>query len=394
MILIFQRILTNYRFNIFKKLNEEVGTVLCLGKNGPKNTFLLKNEPDFEHILIKDFYPFRGKEMLVLQDIFTPIFRYKPKIVIIEFALSIISNWFILFLRPFLKYKIILWSHGYNRKTGFNTKKYLSDRLRRYWFNKADAIILYSHNDKKMIRPFVLEDEKIFVASNTLDTKKLLKIRDKLEKISKKIIKKEMGLEKKYNIIYLGRLLREKEPGRLLDVFKILSDKIKSIELHIIGNGLLYSELLKKSNGLNVRLWGSISDDIVIGKLLFSSDLMIIPGCVGLSNVYSLCFDCPVVTQKQSKNGPFHGPEIEYLINGETGFLVEYGNDNRIASVVLNYLFSRKDVKNRFRNNIRNMVKEKCSIDNMMDGFKKAIDYCKKDSRGYRSSKDESGRFL
>jgi glycosyltransferase involved in cell wall biosynthesis len=378
MILIFQRILTNYRLPIFRRLNKEFGAVLCLGKNGPKNTFLLKSKPNFEHILVEDFYPIRGKDMLVLQDIFSPIFRYKPKIIIIEFALSIISNWFILFLRPFLKYKIVLWSHGYNRKTGFNPKKYLLDKLRLYWYNKADAVILYSHHDKKVIKPFILEDGKIFVAPNTMETRKLLKIRDNLEKIGKKIIKHEVGLEKKYNIIYLGRLLKEKEPGRLLDVFKVLSDKIKSIELHFIGSGPLYNELLERSNGLNVRFWGSISDDIFIGKLLFSSDLMIIPGYLGLSIVHSLCLDCPVVTQKQGKNGPFHSPEIEYLINGETGFLVEYGNNNRIADVVLKYLFSRKDIKDKFKNNIRNMLKERCSIDNMMDGFKKAIDYCKK----------------
>jgi len=374
MILIFQRILTNYRLPLFKKINKETGAVLCLGKNGPKNTFLLKNKPDFEHILIRDFYPIKKREMLVLQDIFTPIFRHRPKIVIIEFALSIISNWLVLFLRPFLKYKVILWSHGYNRKTGFNPKKYLSDNLRLYWFKKADAIILYSHNDKKKIRSFVLNDKKIFVAPNTLDTEKLLKIRDNLEKIGRKTIKKEMGFKKKYNIIYLGRLLKEKEPDRLLDIFKILSDKVKSIELHIIGNGPLYNKLLKESNGLNVRLWGSISDDIVIGKLLFSSDLMIIPGYVGLSVVHSFCFDCPVVTQKQSGNGP----EIEYLKDCETGLLVEFGDNRKMANAVIKYLFSHKDIKDNFKKNIRNMVKKRCSIDNMIDGFKKAIDYCEK----------------
>ena len=378
MILIFQRILTNYRLPIFKKLNEEVGAVLCLGKNGPKGTFLIKTKPDFEHIKIKDFYPIATKEMLVFQDVFTPIFKYKPEIVIIEFALSIISNWFFLFLRPFFKYKIVLWSHGHSRKRGFNPKISLSDKLRRYWMNKADAIILYSYNSKKLFGPFVFKKEKIFVAPNTLDTKRLLRIRDDLEKSGKGTIRREINFKKKYNLIYLGRLLKEKEPDRLLDVFKIVSRKLKSIELHFVGEGPLYSKLLEKSVGLNVRFWGNISDDIFLGKLLFSSDIMIIPGDIGLSVVHSFCFDCPVVTKKQGKEGPFHGPEIEYLINGVTGFLVEYENDYNIATVIIDFLLSSREVKDRFKKNIRKVIEEKYSIDSMIDGFKKAIDFCQK----------------
>ncbi len=378
MILIFQRILANYKIGFFKKLNNDIDALLCLGKNGPKNTYLIRTKPDFEHIIIKDFYPIATKEMFVIQDIFTPIFRYKPKIVIIEFALSILTNWIFLFLRPFFKYKIILWSHGYNRKRGFNPKVSLSDKLRRYWMNKTDAIILYSYNSKKMIEPFVLKKEKIFVAPNTLNTKKMIRIRDDLEKIEKETIRREINFKRKYNLIYLGRLLKEKEPDRLLDVCKIVSREIKSIELHFVGEGPLYDKLLEKSDEFNVRFWGNISDNIFLGKLLFSSDLMIIPGYMGLSVVHSFCFDCPVVTQKQGHQGPFHSPEIEYLINNKTGFLVEYGNNDKMATVIIKYLLSSDDIKDKFKENMRKMIKNKCSIDNMVYGFKEAIDYCQK----------------
>jgi len=206
----------------------------------------------------------------------------------------------------------------------------------------------------------------------------LLRIRDDLGKSGKGTIRREINFKKKYNLIYLGRLLKEKEPDKLLDVFKIVSRKLKSIELHFVGEGPLYSKLLEKSVGLNVRFWGNISDDIFLGKLLFSSDIMIIPGDIGLSVAHSFCFDCPVVTQKQGKEGPFHGPEIEYLINGVTGFLVEYGNNGKMANTISNYLLSSNDVKDRFKDNIRKMIENKCSIDSMIDGFKKAIDYCQK----------------
>jgi len=374
MILVFQRIVANYRNGFFKKLNRDTGALICLGKKGPKNTYLIKSKPDFKHILIKDFYPIGKKETLTLQDVFTPLFKYRPKIIIIEFTLSIITNWFFLILRPFFKYKIILWSHGYNRKKGFNPKKNFSDKLRAYWMNKADAIILYGYKGKKMIEPFTLNREKIFVAPNTLDTNKLLEIRNKLEKTGEENIKKELGLKEKYNLIFLGRLLKEKEPEKLLD---ILSDKLKSIELHFVGDGPLYSKLLRKSSGLDVRFWGSIADNIFLGKLLFSSDLLVIPGCIGLSVVHSFCFDCPVITQKKSNNGPFHGPEIEYVVDGQTGFTIEKSNNEKMINTILNYLLAPNDVKNQFKKNIREILENRCSIENMVTGFKKAINYCK-----------------
>jgi len=156
-----------------------------------------------------------------------------------------------------------------------------------------------------------------------------------------------------------------------------LSDKLKSIELHFVGDGPLYSKLLRKSSGLDVRFWGSITDNIFLGKLLFSSDLMVIPGYIGLSVVHAFCFDCPVITQKESNNGPFHSPEIEYLIDGQTGFIVENRNNEKMINTILNYLLAPNDVKSQFKENIREILENKCSIENMITGFKKTINYCK-----------------
>jgi len=368
---------------IFREINKVTGAILCFGKKGPKRTYLSWVKPDFSYLRISDFYPFSKIDTLAFLDIFTPLFKFKPPVVVTEFALGIISNYLLLFLRPFLKYKLILWSHGYNRKTGFHPEKSFADKLRIWWMNKADAVILYGQKGKKMLARYIKDNKKIFVAQNTLDTTILLGIRDKLDKIGKEEIKKQLEFTKRYNLIYMGRLLKEKEPNRLIDVYKVISKKIDSIELHIVGNGPMMGELKMKTKNLKdedknlkIRFWRGITEDEATGKMLYASDLMVMPGDLGLSIVHSFCFDCPVVSQKQGVNGPFHAPEIEYVIDGKTGFLTPYDNNKLMAAVIIKYLLDETK-QNQMKQGIRKMVEEVCNLDNMIRGFSKAISYVK-----------------
>lgn len=357
MIILFQRLIANYRLAVFKKLSEEANIMICVSEKSPKKFFFINSKPDFTTIKLKTFYLFFGKKSLIFQNVMAIIFKYKPKIVIIEFALSIISNWIFFFLRPFFKYKIILWSHGYDRKVGFNPQKHIADRLRIYLMNKSDAVILYDFKSKEKVKPYIGNSRKIFIAPNTLDTEYLLKMKNDFKKTGKNNIKKELALKEKYNLIFLGRLLEEKEPFRLINVFKIVTNQIESIQLHIVGDGPLYSNLSSATKSLNVRYWGEVSDLLLIGKLLY------------------FCFECPVVTQEVTGN-EIHGPEIEYLINNENGFLTRYGYDEEMADKIIEYLLSDDLIKVTIRNNILAIIEEKCSIEKMIEGFKSAIEYC------------------
>jgi len=365
---------------IFREINRRTGAILCFGKNGPKNTFLSRVTPDFKHYQVKGYYPMSKIDTLVIQNVLTPLIKFKPDVIIVEFALCILSNWILLFLRPFLGYKLILWSHGYNRQTGFHPERLFADKIRLWWMNMADAVILYGQEGKKRIAPYLKNPEKIFVAPNTLDTGRLTEIRKQLERVGKDNIKEQIGFKEKHNLIYIGRLLREKGTDRLIDVFRIVSKQLNSVELHIIGNGPLLNQLKTVSKGLKVKFRGSITDDETAGKLLYASDLMVMLGDLGLSVVHSFCFDLPVLSQKTGPNGPFHGPEVEYVIDNKTGFLLPYGNDELMAKIIMEYLLDNAKQK-EMKEEIRNIVENVCSMDNMINGFMGAIKYIERGNR-------------
>jgi len=373
-ILVFWRVLTNYRTSFFKKLNKIATIIFCFGRRGPKNTFLLKVEADFPHCQVFDFFPFEGKDTLGFQNILPPLLRYKPDIVITELALANISNWLLVFLQPFFKFKLILWGHGSDRKTGFNPQKSLKNKIKIWFMERADALILYSKEGKAAVSKYLTNPEKVFVALNTLDTQTLIEIRKEMEKNGKDAVKQKVGFYEKYNFIYIGRIIKEKEPDRLINIFKIISKRVNSAELHIVGDGPFMNKLKAESKGLKVKFWGNIKDEYRIGSLLFASDLMVMPGYLGLAIVHSFCFDLPVVSQLRGANGPFHSPEIGYLIDGKTGFLVEYGDEELMAEVIIGYL-NDKEKQAMMKKEIRFTVENICYIDNMIDGFIQAINY-------------------
>lgn len=373
-IIFFQRVAVPYREAVFRELNKIADIIVCFGKNGPPYGFHPQAKLEFPHYKINDWYPIPANEALAIQDVITPLFKFKPDIVIVEFSFLILSNWLVLFLRLILKYKVILWSQGYNRKLGFDPKKNLLDKIRVWWMNNADAVILYTKGCRDVIVPYLGRQEKLFVAQNTLDTIMLIQERQRLEHIGKENIKKGTGFNTKYNLIYFGRLIKDKEPDRLINVFRIISSQLDSVALQIVGDGPMLGDLKLSSKDLNVKFWGNITSDADLSRMMFSCDMMVIPGYLGLAIVYAFCFGIPVVSQKNTYQGPFHSPEIEYVIENKTGFLVERGNDSKMANVISNYLKDDR-LKESMKREIQDLVDERCSIEKMIAGFKQALEY-------------------
>lgn len=374
-VLIFQRIIPHYRIPIFKALSKHFDLIVCHGKEH-KRSFLKDHSGDigFKHCQIKNFYLSRTNDTLVFQNIFMPLIKYHPDVVILEFSLGILSNLLIFFLRKFLKYKLILWSHGYNRKKGFHPNKSIVDKIRLKLINLADGMILYSNEGKKVLSRWV-NPEKLYVAPNTLDTVSLIKIRKKCEEIGREVIKKKWGLQYSKIIIFIGRLIKEKRVDCLLQVFSEVKKKFKDCCLIVIGDGPEKSYLKTLVQDLNLNdvfFFGEIYDSEKTGELLFISDILVNPGYVGLSVVHALCFDTPVITLTEDGNKLFHGPEIEYIENAKTGFVAS--NINEMIDKILLIITDEKILRD-LKLSIRKIVKRKLGIEKMINTFREIIEH-------------------
>lgn len=376
-IILIQRIFPEYRKAIFDAIYEKIDFALLHSKNksGIRQTLAPYS------VQIKKWQYGKGDTHLFLR-VFGYIKQNKPKVIVHEQAVGILSLPIVMLARKILGYKFILWGHTYNRKKGFNPRQKLSDRYRLWLQRKADAIITYSIGEKEELTRNKISSNKIFPALNTLDTNKYLPIRDGFEKIGKENVKQKLGFTHQFNLIFIGRLYEDKWPQCAIEVLDILCKKNSlSVALHFVGSGAIEASLLEYSNrnGLqgNVFFHKEIFDEYKSGELLFASDMMIMPGCVGLSVNHAFCFDCPVITFQANNNIPAHGPEIEYVIHKKTGFIVKNRSVEEMAATLYTY-FNDALLQNEMKIGIRNMIENTCPIEKLTSAFIDAINYAYK----------------
>jgi glycosyltransferase involved in cell wall biosynthesis len=372
-VIIIEKLFPFYRKAVFDFISQKVELKVLHGKNnsGTKSisTYYSEQIPSFQY---------GKKETNVLLFPIWKILKYKPRIVICDFALGILNLPFIILVCKLMKFKFVFWSHGYNRKIGFEPETRFLDKYRLFLLKFADANIIYSRMDKDFLQKY-LNKEKLFVAQNTIDTSTLIKIRERLENEGKINIKKRLNIKHEYNIIFISRMLRSKKPELLIDIYEILKN-IYGIKagIHFIGDGemlpLIKKEVHLKSYDDDYFFHGTSHDNVLNGELLYLSNIMVIPGDLGLSINYSFCFDCPVISFKQKHGYPAHGPEVEYVINNKTGFLVEEQTPEAMANVINSFIVNNQ-LRNEFTKNIRFSVENEFPLEKMVSGVLDCINY-------------------
>jgi len=376
-IFIIQRIFPTYRKPIFDALSKKINFTLLHSTN---ESGIKQTNAEYSTKIKKWKYGINDTHLFLF--VFGSIFRFKPKVVIHELAAGIISLPIALLCKKLFGYKLILWGHMYDHKIGFDPQNKFIDKYRLWLQNKADALITYSEGEKNILVKNQVNEQKIFVALNTLNTNKFLSIRNDLDKKGKETIKRELDFKFEYNLIYIGRLYEDKLPNYLIEVLQKIktNNKDLSVAIHFVGSGTMENKLKEFSKKYNLESYvffhGEIYDEEKSGKLLFASDIMVMPGCVGLSVNHAFCFDCPVVTFESLNHVPAHGPEIEYIIHQKTGFIVKNNNLEHLATTIESYLLNIP-LQNSMKSEIRNMVENICTIDKFVDSFSKAITFTK-----------------
>ena len=366
-VIIVQRIFSNYREPIFNLLAKNVELLVLHSSESSGIKQVITSYSRKVHS-----FKYAPKDTAIHLMVLPSILKFKPHIIIHEFTPSIISLHISFLISKFLGIKFIVWGHGYNRTKSFNPRKSLSSKIRLFYMRYSDAVILYGYETKNELSKYVSE-KKLFVAPNTIDTNRFLDIYKIFDKIGREIIRQRIGFTHLYNILFIGRLLKNKLPDYLILLYEKLILKFPDkIAVHFVGEGEmlipLQQEVLLKNYSKDFFFHGEIHDDIKSGELLYASDIMVMPGYVGLSVNHAFCFACPVATFKQGPNGPFHSPEIEYIRDNLTGILAKSFDLDDMADRVVEYL-QNNELQMKMRSNISNLINTTCSINQMLLGF-------------------------
>jgi len=282
--------------------------------------------------------------------------RTAPAIVMLFLHIKDFVVWPLLAWLKLRRIKVIYWNHGINLETPNN---FLKKSIYRIFHSTADAIVLYSRNEQKHIAR--KHWSKLFVANNTIDFNSIPDIKE-----SKEDLRRRWNVTFDKIVLFVGRITRIK---RLDDLIKAASSLDDGIGVVIVGGGLTDSQEKEIRQRSNVMYLGEIYDATEINGIFKMSDIFCIPGKNGLGINQAFYWGLPLVAEDV-----LHSPEIVYLQDGKSGFLVKQGSDADLAEKI-NLLLNSPDMYESFSHTARQTILETADIDLMCDGFVNAVHY-------------------
>lgn len=355
----------SYRVPVFRRLHEEMGVVVChsIDRRSAAESI------DFFHELLPGRRIAR-RESLYWQRILPVLRKHRPKVVISQYSLGFTTFWKLLLLRPFFGYRLVTWSHGVRNRDLFSDSKSKHFFLTPLVFRLMDALLFYSQGRRDAILSRNPElGTKSFVATNTMDTVLIRQVRESLISESPQPVH---DTDHALRIVYFGKVVPSKRVLDLVQAYAILKRK-HDIRLVIIGGGEYESELTELSHEHEFLYVGETHDPYETGRYLMQSDVLVIPGAVGLAIVHGFVFGLPMVTYRSNEYGPEHGPEIDFLHDGENGLFSEQGPEQ--LATILERLILDPALLASMRENALRTVEEEANIERMVEGFRGAIEY-------------------
>jgi len=251
------------------------------------------------------------------------------------------------------KIPVIYWNHGINIKTpDARMKNFVFHRIH----DMCDALITYTPDMRKFFSE--KNQRKLFVAYNTLDFSDV----DKDALPSREETREKYGIKQKAVLLYVSRVLPYKRADLLIDLFK----GNEEIAVVIVGPGI--PEPLKKIvDGYDNLYYLGEKYGSDVDAIYKAADIFSTPGHIGLAMNQALFWGLPVVLLNT-----VHAPEIYYMKEGETGYIVD--SEEELKEKILE-LVRNDELRKRMSDQCYSVYEKEVSIDRMFEGFLQAINY-------------------
>lgn len=252
--------------------------------------------------------------------------------------------------------------HDYNDPNPSGAKKLL-EHAKIVLSRNADGFFAYTLGVADYMAVNGLDPQRMYTVYNTIDIERQRAHFDWW--ISKRNeLRSQSGMKSKKVLLFVGRLIANKNVDYLIETFADLRAKDDTYYLHLVGGGdTSYLDRLREKTGDDAfRYHGSLYDDR-LSSLYIMSDLYVFPGAVGLGPLQALCFDLtPVVIDSK-----LHKPEYEYL-NSDNAVILPEGTSHTAYAEAIDCLMNDDARWTRMRAQAWPSIQH-LTIDHMADNF-------------------------
>lgn len=364
-VIVLQRVVPHYRMPIYRRLAEELGWEIVFGRNVPNKSLDLVSEAPFLHGVEYTPWSSRGNTRYIVP-VGRILEKFRPDAIVAEGAPGMTSTWELGARRLLGGTPLLFWSIGYDpnsprepdRVSPFQWPYILAYAL-------ADAMILYGTEGVNFLRRFYPK-KPMFVAANTIDVEELQRYRDNVTPAPR------LG---RPELITVARLTASKNVVGLIESFFAFRRKFPGAVLKILGDGPDRPNIETAAGdqlGKSVILVGASFDEAETARHLLAADLFVMAGRIGLSINHALAYDLPMLAFDRGPDGPHHGSEFHYLVDGLTGFLAREVTAEGLTRKLEEIFADGRDWKSELRPGIREFVRKNLAPDRMIDGFRAA----------------------
>lgn len=312
-------------------------------------------------------------------DVIRLVKEYRPDVVLLEHGASLDFAWTMLVMKSWVGIPHVLWTHGINRRDLFMRSRSLASAARWVQLQLADGILCYDSNSADDLRSR-LPRKTIGVAPNSTDTADLAARRRRLAG-ERQALRRRSGMKAKYYVVTLGRLIKSKAFHVAVRVVSILRKRELDVGLIVIGDGPELKTIREVADGQglfqgqNCHLLGEVTDSQQLVEALACADICVNPGTLGLSVTDCMAAGVPIVAFSPLESGPYHGPEVTYVEEGTSGWLVRDHSDQALAQSVEHYLRLPASRRMEYEEYCISFAEQRLGIGKLVDGMMGLLDH-------------------
>jgi glycosyltransferase involved in cell wall biosynthesis len=363
---IIYRYIPQYRFAFYNRLklflkDKGIDLILIYGQPG-KNDQSKKDAIDIPwgKRIRNRIFTIGGKEIY-----WQPSYKLLKGVdlIIIEHASKLLLNYILLLFKPG---RIAFWGHGRNfqEESANKLAEFLKVKMSQY----ADWWFAYTDISKTIITDQGYPQEKITVVQNSIDLSSLRKTYLGIRKNDVIQKRDEIGIKGSHIGLFIGAMYKEKRIDFLIKACKLIRQRISDFEMVFIGAGNDRHFIETESKTCDwIHLVESKFDSEKVPYFALSN-VLLLPGAVGLAVLDSFAMELPIITTKH----PSHGPETSYLENGINGIILDENNDVEVyANSIINVLMN-PDLLIKLKRGCIDSI-DKYSLENMVFQFGNGI---------------------
>ena len=358
--------LMDYRLELFEELTKRYNTTFIFtsqgrGQEGAKETHLkIPSEWDCR-IVGSDRSAITGHATVTYLKLMVELLRGNHDVIITS------TKWYICFpIARITGKKFILWTENWCW-TSNSLMRRLLDLSTIFIAKHADAIVATGTQSYKSHLNIGVSKEKMFTYPQCAIDYSEVPIKD---------IRKELGLEGKKIILYVGRIVRLKGVDYLIKSFSLIEEKISNAFLVIVGDGPFREECENLAEELEIKniVFTGYMD---INKALYynACDVFVLPTiflngveCWGLVINEAMAFSKPIITTDAV------GAVKDMVKDGYTGYVIKNKNVQELYEALYKIL-TNSDLAKIMGKNSRKMFEEKNDYGKMFKTFEDAINY-------------------